>query len=131
MKYSILMGAAAVILAACAAQTSVRDASQEAALADALAGRTAGDPIACVSLRDLRGNRGYGEGAILFEGRTNSLVYLNRPPGGCPELGSTRALRIESTTDRLCRGDLVSVYDPATGVGFGSCSIGEFVPYRK
>ena len=131
MKGPILAAVASIVLAGCAARTTEGDSSQQAALAEALAERTAGDPVDCVNLRDLRGNRGYGEDAILFEGRTNALVYLNRPPAGCPELRSTRALRIESTTGRLCRGDIVTVYDPGTGVEFGSCSLGEFVPYRR
>lgn len=131
MKFPIPSGAALFVLAACAAQTVNPDPAAEAALAGALAGRTAGAPEACVNMRDLRDNRGFGEHAILFDGPTNSLVYLNRPPAGCPALTDTRALQIESTTGRLCRGDLVTVFDPVTGMNFGSCTLGDFVPYRR
>ena len=122
---------AAVILAGCATEAAEGPLSEEAKLAEALAGYTAGEPQSCVNLRDLRGNRGYGEDAILFEGPTNSTLYLNRPPAGCPELSGSRALRIETTMTRLCRMDIVTVFDPATGIPYGSCSLGDFVPYRR
>jgi hypothetical protein len=31
---------------------------------------------------------------------------------------------------QLCRGDIVTVFDPISGVEFGGCSLGEFTPYR-
>lgn len=131
MRRILLTGLATVMLAGCAAEGAQRGESDEAALAQVLEERTAGPAVDCVNMHDLRGNRGYGEDAIVFQGRTNSLVYLNRPPAGCPELRDTRALRIESTTGRLCRMDIVTVFDPQTGISYGSCSLGDFVPYRR
>jgi hypothetical protein len=68
---------------------------------------------------------------ILFEGSTGRTVYVNRPPGGCPELNPFRALRIKTTTGQLCRGDIVSVFDATSGIEYGSCGLGDFVEYRK
>jgi hypothetical protein len=104
---------------------------EQASLDAALAGRTARPPVTCVSQHLLRGNRGFGEGVILFEGPTGRTVYVNRPPGGCPELNPFRALRIKTTTGQLCRGDIVTVFDATSGIEYGSCALGDFVEYRK
>ncbi|HKT15152.1 MAG TPA: hypothetical protein VJR87_07070 [Allosphingosinicella sp.] len=106
-------------------------AAADAKLEAVLAGRTAEAPIACVSQRLLRGNKSYGSDTIVFEGHTRNLVYVNRPPGGCPELNGFRALRTRTTTDQLCRGDIVTVFDPTSGVEHGSCGLGDFIAYRR
>ena len=101
-------------------------------LAAALGDRVqAGPPQDCVSERDLQGNRSVGEGAIIFSTRTSGLVYVNQPPAGCPEITSTRALRLRTPSTRVCRGDIVSVFDPVNGFDYGSCGLGDFVPYRR
>ena len=103
----------------------------EADLAAALAGRTAGPPQDCVSQRDLEGGRSYGRGVILFGRGTDEVAYVNRPAGGCPEITTGRALKSRTPTTRLCRGDIVVVFDPVSGMEYGSCSLGEFTPYRR
>ena len=92
--------------------------------------RSAGPPMSCVSLRNLRGNRSAGEGAIIFDG-LSGRKWVNRPPAGCPELRAGRALKLQVSGGRLCRGDIVSVYDPLTNVSSGSCGLGDFEPYRR
>ena len=102
----------------------------EADLARALEGRVAREPVSCVRLADLGGNRSVGEDAIIFEGNGRRL-YVNRPVGGCPSLEFGRALRVRSSTGQLCRGDIVSVFDPTTGTDYGGCGLGEFTPYDR
>jgi hypothetical protein len=122
----------AAALCGCTAQPEPAITPKEQASLDAvLAGRTARQPVTCVSQHLLRGNRGFGEGVILFEGATGRTVYVNRPPGGCPELSPFRALRIKTTTGQLCRGDIVTVFDATSGIEYGSCGLGDFVEYRK
>jgi hypothetical protein len=111
-----------------AAQT--RAARADTQLAEATRGRVAGPPVSCVSQRLLRGNKSAGEGAIIFEG-TNGLVYVNRPPAGCPELNTFRALQTRTIGTQLCRGDIATVFDPTSGMFYGSCGLGDFVPYRR
>lgn len=124
---------ALALLAGCTADGAVESstAAEANAETDALAGWTPGTPVSCVNLRELRGNRSIGEGAILFEGRGNNLVYLNRPAGGCPTLGPGQALRTNTTGTQLCRGDIVDVIDTATGIQNGGCGLGDFVPYTR
>jgi hypothetical protein len=109
------------------AQTSARS---EMKLAEATEGSTAGAPQSCVSTRDLLGNRSAGEGAFIFSTRNSNLIYVNRPPAGCPELRGD-ALKTRTTGTQLCRGDLVEVFDPLTGFSRGGCGLGDFVPYRR
>jgi hypothetical protein len=104
----------------------------EAELAEALAGRVqAGPPQSCVSERTLQGNRSAGESAIVFRTTGSNLVYVNRPPAGCPLVGPGRAIRVRTTSTQLCRGDIVEVFDPVNGFGFGGCGLGDFTPYRR
>ena len=138
MKTIILLSVA-ILVAGCThgggpeasagAQSQV--AKDEADLAAALSGRIAGPPQDCVSERDLGGNKSYGRGVILFSDRTDDVVYVNRPPTGCPDLNPGRALKTRTTSAQLCRGDIVLVFDPVSGMEFGGCALGEFTPYRR
>src|SRR3712207_4387379 len=102
------------LLALCAGCTAGGEAPAEMSataqsrLAEELRGYTAGPTLSCVSQRDLRGNRSVGEGAILFNGRTRSTIYVNRPPAGCPELDTSRALITRTTGTQLCSGDIAT-----------------------
>ncbi|MEA3003274.1 MAG: hypothetical protein QOH81_2062 [Sphingomonadales bacterium] len=111
---------------------SDRAANDEQKLATILAGyEQAGPPVSCVNNRDLGGNRSVGETAIVFDGPTNSTLWVNRPPAGCPSLDFGRALVTHTTTSQLCRGDIATVYDPVARMSFGSCGLGDFTPYRR
>ena len=99
-------------------------------LDEAVAGRTAGPPLACVPQRELRGNRSLGEDVILFEG-PGDTVYVNRPSGGCARLDIGRALVTRTISSQLCRGDIATVVDPVNGIEWGACTLGDFVPYRR
>jgi hypothetical protein len=132
MKEVIALAALAW-LAGCAPSEPVEmSADGEARLAAELAGyEPAGEPVSCVARIELTGYRTAGTGAIVFDGRTNASRYVNRPNGGCTELTSTRALVLSSTSSQICRGDIATVIDPGIGTFHGSCSLGEFTPYRR
>lgn len=139
MKPIVMLSAAVALLGGCAydrgpeaaARAEAEMAEDAANLEQALAGRVAEDPQSCVNARDLGGNKSFGEGVILFRGPTNSTVYVNRPPAGCPDLSFGRALKVRTTSTRLCRGDIVTVFDPVSRVEYGGCSLGDFTPYRR
>ena len=119
------------VAAGCAASAPVQlSANEQSRLGEALAGRVAGPAVNCVSQRNLRGNRSIGEGVILFES-TGGVVYVNRPPAGCPSLGFGRTLVTRTTGTQLCRGDTATVVDMSSGMGFGGCALGDFTPYRR
>lgn len=128
---------AALLLAAVAAGCTANagapvemSAAARTQLAEELRGRVAGPPQSCVQQRRVRGNRSVGEGAIIFETQGRGLIYVNRPPGGCPELNFSRALIIRTPSTNLCSGDIATVADLSSGITYGSCGLGEFTPYR-
>jgi hypothetical protein len=137
MKTSVML-IAALLAAACASSgrpatgtaAQKESARDKAELAKVLAGRVAGPPQDCVAMDQLGGNQSFGSGVIVFRGLTKEIVWVNRPPHGCLYLEPGRALKIEPTMGRLCRGDTVSVVDPVSGEQFSGCDLGQFTPYR-
>lgn len=132
MKKLLLSSFALSALLACAASGPMeRSARAEAELADELENRIAGEPVSCVSQRDLRGHEAVGDGLILFEGK-GEVDYLNHPRGGgCPNLNYGRTLVFRTTSTRLCEGEVASVVEAVSGGSYGSCILGEFTPYRE
>ena len=133
MRYCLLL-ASACLAAGCTTDTDERvdmRADDEASLAFQLRGlEPDGPPVQCVNTRDLKGNRSAGETAIVFSG-VGGRKWVNRPPAGCPSLGSSRALRTSTPGSRLCRGDIATVFDPVARIEFGGCGLGDFEPYRR
>lgn len=103
--------------------------ADRAALAQALAGRTAGQPQSCINATASRTSRTIDREGILFG--TGSRIYLNRPRDGCPQLREGRALVTRTPTGQLCSGEIVRIVDPVNGINYGACSLGEFVPYDR
>lgn len=98
--------------------------------AAALAGRVAGPPQSC--LPSFGGNTGgdiFDSGQILFRGR-GGTVYLNTPEQ-CPVLRSDRTIVTRSPSGQLCRGDIFEVRDRISPAAYGSCALGDFVPYDR
>ena len=128
---------AAVLGAACAhggapgAGTTDRAAVDEAGLAEALAGRTAGPEQRCAERRELGAPRSYGRGAIVFGSGNDPVLWVSRPPAGCPEVDAYRRLEWRSGSAQLCAGDPVTVLDRQTGVQVGGCALGPFTPWRR
>jgi len=117
--------------AASADEVAEMEAGSEAKLASELRNyEQSGPPVSCVSQRDLGGNRSAGD-AIVFDGKTRAVRYVNRPAGGCPDLDFGRALVIRTSGTQLCRGDIATVFDPVSRSEFGGCGLGDFTPYRR
>jgi hypothetical protein len=134
MKQIIALAALALTAgctAASAEDEAIARADGETKLAAELRDyRQSGEPMSCVPLRNLGNNRSAGEGVVIFGGNTSRL-YVNRPSGGCPLLRIGTALSVRTSGTQICRGDIVSVFDPQTGVNFGSCGLGDFTPYER
>lgn len=107
-----------------------REAREAAALEKALAGKVAGKPVNCISLRDVDGGRTIGENAIIYRVSQRRL-YVNKPRGGCTGLRDGRSLLTQTPTDRLCSGDIARVVDLTLGYEGPACTLGEFTPYTK
>jgi hypothetical protein len=70
------------------------------------------------------------ENTVLFRDGRN-LVYRNELNGNCANLGGQYALVTKTTSTSLCRGDIAQVTDLHNHTIVGSCSLGEFIPYRR
>ncbi len=107
-----------------------RAAKEAAALEKAIAGKVAGKPVSCISLRDVDRSQNIGENAIIYRISTNRF-YVNKPRGGCSGLRDGRALITRIPTDRLCSGDVARVVDLTLGFEGAACVLGDFTPYTK
>jgi hypothetical protein len=100
-------------------------------LGKALAGRTAGQPVGCIS--NMRGSdmTVIDDYTILF--KEGGTIYVQKPHGGCYGLGNgnySLVTRIAGS-NRLCSGQIGELVDRVSGYSYGSCVFGDFVPYRK
>jgi hypothetical protein len=139
MRFVVLLLSVAV-LAACSTSTGGQQAggpaqsqaaSDQAALAAELEGRTAEAPVECVNERDLGATRPIGRGVILFGSSNDEVVFVNRPPKGCAGLDAGRSIKVQTPATRICRGDIITVFDAMGGIALGSCGLGTFTPYRR
>jgi len=123
---------AAILATACmsAGEPAELSAEGQARLDSELAGRTAGPARTCLVQRDIRETRTIADGVMLFEG-VGDVLWVNRGSGGCGALRHGRAFRTVTPSTSLCRGDIVTIFDPTSGIEFGGCSLDEFVPYRR
>jgi hypothetical protein len=121
----------AATLAGCApvAPPEARNPQAEAKLQQVLAGKVPGGAMTCLPPHRANEMITIDDNTILF--RRGETVYRNDPVGGCSGLGSGfYTLVTRSSGPGLCRGDIAQVADVSTGMSVGSCSLGDFVPYR-
>jgi hypothetical protein len=99
-------------------------------LAKALAGRTAGKPVSCINQKNIDSST-IVDGAIIYREK-GGLLYVNRPDKGrCTILQPDRQLVTRTTVTQLCQLDNVRVVDMVSRMQYGSCTLGDFVPYAK
>lgn len=122
--------AAACVAADESAEPAELSAAGQAELDEELVGRVAGPPVSCLHPRDIRHTRTIADGVMLFEG-VGDVIWVNRPGRSCSALLFGRAFRTRTPDTRLCRGDIVTIFDPVSGAEFAGCALDEFVPYRR
>lgn len=121
---------AAAVLAGTATVLAKQDPHPEATqkLANALAGRTPGQPANCINERSKM--QIIDDDTIIF--RDRDIIWVQKPHGGCHGLSNGMSLIRDSFgTTRICSGDINQIIDVRTGFGTGACTYSEFVPYRK
>lgn len=125
----ILIGSA--VVGCTTAPPPARSAEARAELQALLAGKVAGQPMAC--LPSYRADRMVviDDNTIAF--RDGQTVYRNDLRSGCAHLGSSFYTMVTRRVggSGLCSGDLVEVVDLSSGTTVGTCVLGDFVPYRK
>ncbi len=103
--------------------------SPEAELADELKGRVAGEPVSCINLSNVRSVRIIDRTAIIYD--AGRVLYVNRPRSGARSLDRWDTLVTRLHTNRLCRPEVVRLYDSASRFETGAVFLGDFVPYRR
>jgi len=122
----LLVGSAALSADSYRQRQEARDSAE---LAKALAGYTAGKPTTCIEPTRIRETQRVGD-KIIYKFSRNEM-YVNDTGGGCFGLRSGDAIITKSYTGQFCRGDIVRTADLTSHMPSGSCTFGDFVPYRK
>ncbi len=94
----------------------------------ALAGRSAGKPVNCIQQQRIDSSQIFDSGAILYRMK-GGPDYLNRPH--CASLKQDRSIASRTPSTSLCSGDILRVFEPVSGLDYGSCPLNEFVPYER
>ena len=128
MRRLAVLLSGALLLAAGAAPAAPR-LDPESQIARELAGRVAGEPVSCIQLRGIRSTKIIDDTAILYD--AGSTIYLNRPRAGRESLDQWDTLVTRTHGSRLCRIDVVQLYDTAARMQTGLVFLGDFIPYRR
>jgi hypothetical protein len=128
---SIAVAAFAITACSTAPESVTRTANAQAELQQLIAGRSAGGTVACLSHHRTDQMVVIDDNTVAF--KDGQTVYVNNLRGPCSGLGSGfYALRTQTSGGiGLCRGDIAEVVDTNTGFARGSCSLGDFVTYRR
>jgi hypothetical protein len=124
----ILAGAALALTGATAASAETRAEKNEATLAKMLEGRTAGEPVKCISA--LRSNRirvidhvgiVYDAGDTIYVARATNPNHLDH----------WDVPIIERFGGQLCTNDIMRTVDRSSGHFTGPLFLNDFVPYTR
>jgi hypothetical protein len=127
---SLIAGiAGALIVAMPAAAAPSRAEAGQATLAKALEGRTAGTPVNCITLRNIRSTTIIDRTAIIYD--MGGTLYVNTPEGGASSLDSDDILFTKTYGSQLCDLDVVRLVDRNGNFPRGFVNLGKFVPYTK
>ncbi len=123
-----LLTGAALALAGTTAASAGNAEENEAKLARMLEGRTAGEPVNCISA--LRSNRieVIEHVGIVYD--AGSTIYVARPTDA-RQLGRNDVVVIERFGGQLCTNDVIRTVDRYQGYTTGAVFLEEFVPYTK
>lgn len=100
----------------------------EQQLAKLLAGRVAGEPRSCISTVARRNSRVIDGTAVVYgRGKT---VWVN-VPRNAEDLDDSDAMVIRMYGSQLCRQDIVTTINAASGFYTGNVFLGDFVPYTR
>ena len=120
---------ACLIAALAAAPLASARRTPEQQLDRLLAGRTAGEPRTCIPLYPNNNSTTIDKIGIVYD--VGGTRYLTRFQGGCPQLDNDRMLVTRTPMTQICRGDIADVWTRTPATFVGTCTYGEFVPYKK
>lgn len=124
----LIIAAAALAFTGVPAMSADRAEENEARLAKMLEGRTAGEPVTCISAYNGRGLEVIeGVGLVYKAGDT---IYVARPTTS-GSLGANDVVVINRFGGQLCHTDVVRTVDRQGGYTTGVLFLEKWVPYSK
>ena len=124
---TILAGAALAATGATAAVAG-RAEQNEAKLARMLEGRTAGEPVSCISALNSNRIEVIEHVGIVYD--AGNTIYVARPTDP-RQLGRDDIVVIDRFGGQLCTTDVIRTVDRYQGFTTGAVFLDNFVPYRK
>ena len=126
---SVLAGAALLLSGATAASAETVAEKGEAELARLLDGRTAGEPVSCITAHNSNRLRVIEHVGVVYD--AGKTIYVARPTD--PHmLGRNDALVLSRfSPSRLCVQESMRTVDRYDGFGTGVVFLEDFVPYTK
>jgi len=97
-----------------------------------LAGLVPGAPVSCLSSFHQKEMAIADDSTVAFRAAPGH-VWVQKTQSPCSPLAGPGpyALVTHSTVGSLCRGDIATVVDTASGMNVGSCVMGDFIPYSR
>ena len=125
---TILAGATLALAGASAVSAETLTERGEARLARMLEGRTAGEPVQCISAWQSNRMQVIEHVGVVYD--AGNTIYVARPSDP-KALGPHDALVIDRYGGQLCRTDVRHTVDRYDGYVTGPVFLGDFVPYRR
>ena len=124
---TILAGAALAMAGATAA--AARSAEEnEARLARMLEGRTAGEPVSCITALNSSRIEVIEDVALVYD--AGDTIYVARPSDP-RSLGRNDVIVINRFGGQLCHNDVIRTVDRYQGFTTGAVFLDKFVPYKR
>lgn len=124
----ILAGGALALSGATAASAETRAEKSEARLAKMLEGRTAGEPVKCISALSSNRIRVMDHIGIVYD--AGNTIYVARATNP-NHLDHWDVPVIERFGGQLCSNDIMRTVDRSSGHITGPLFLNDFVPYTK
>ena len=121
----LILGSVALV----AAPAQAKPTDHEAELAQAVAGRVAGEPVDCIDMHRVRSSHIIPGTAIVYD--AGGVLYVNRPRGGAESMDQWDIMVNRLWSSELCSVDTVQLIDQGSHMYSGTVFLGEFVPYRR
>ena len=123
-----LLAGAALALAGTTAASAGNAEENEAKLARMIEGRTAGEPVNCISALNSNRMEVIEHVGIVYD--AGSTIYVARPTDP-RQLGRDDIVVIDRFGGQLCANDVIRTIDRYQGYTTGAVFLEDFVPYTK
>jgi hypothetical protein len=125
---SLILAGSALALAGISGAAARTPEENEAKLARMLEGRTAGEPVSCISALNSNRIEVIEDVGIVYD--SGDTIYVARPTDP-RQLGRDDIVVIDRHGGQLCNTDVIRTVDRYQGYTTGAVFLDKFVPYRK